>query len=148
MCGLTEHIITATIHGVCEFTVFTAANADAGVSCRRSFDKVLVLAATPQSSWKARIVNALLHIRSNAHDHPVFRVKDAVEQPAGPAPPDAEEARQTALTRAFASVTHLTEKYSRMCLEAAAWDHEKAKVLLQEKLPTLPDDAWEGGRRR
>eukprot|EP01062_Namystynia_karyoxenos_P065739 TRINITY_DN5962_c0_g1_i1.p1 TRINITY_DN5962_c0_g1~~TRINITY_DN5962_c0_g1_i1.p1 ORF type:complete len:521 (+),score=169.42 TRINITY_DN5962_c0_g1_i1:120-1565(+) len=142
-CGLPQPLITATVHGVVEFNVATAANADHGASCRRCFERVLVLAPVPPgqgSEWPARLVNDVWHLRREAREAPVFRPQDVLERPAQP--PDAETARQKALVQAFSSATRLSAAYARMCLEAAAWDTVKAQVLFEEKRNSLPDDAW------
>eukprot|EP00756_Hemistasia_phaeocysticola_P035653 Hpha_TRINITY_DN16598_c1_g3::TRINITY_DN16598_c1_g3_i1::g.132898::m.132898/K14284/NXF, TAP, MEX67; nuclear RNA export factor len=144
---LPEPTIVATVHGVCDFAVPTAANADAVTSCRRSFDRTLVLAPNGNSSgWPARLVNDVLHIHSAVRPFPVYRPEGAGGAATGPPPPDPEQARQKALSTAFASETRLTVPYAAMCLEAAGWDNEKAKILLQERRATLPPDAWRKGK--
>eukprot|EP01065_Artemidia_motanka_P027324 TRINITY_DN32535_c0_g1_i1.p1 TRINITY_DN32535_c0_g1~~TRINITY_DN32535_c0_g1_i1.p1 ORF type:complete len:474 (+),score=88.42 TRINITY_DN32535_c0_g1_i1:67-1488(+) len=137
-------IISVTIHGVCEFCVPTAANPGATTGCRRSFDRNMVLAPggnTPE--WPARLISDMLHIRSDAASFPVYRA-----QAAGPTPPDAEEARQKALTQAFSSATRLVPQYAHMCMEAAGWDTEKARALLEQRRAGLPPDAWQSRGRK
>ena len=98
----------------------------------------MMLQAPPEGSrWSAIIINDMLHIRPQS-PNPVLKQSAPTN-----APPDAEDAKKTALSKVLASQTGLTLQYSRWLLEAASWELAVASQRLESERGSLPPEAWQ-----
>eukprot|EP01060_Flectonema_neradi_P035703 TRINITY_DN6643_c0_g1_i1.p1 TRINITY_DN6643_c0_g1~~TRINITY_DN6643_c0_g1_i1.p1 ORF type:complete len:469 (+),score=84.17 TRINITY_DN6643_c0_g1_i1:223-1629(+) len=137
--GFAEPVIMLTVHGICKYSV-QLTKSEKECSFERCFDRVMMLQAPPAgSNWPAIISNDMLHIRPH--------MPTPVQAPPANAPPDAEGAKKTALSKILASQTGLTHQYSIWLLESANWDPALAKQRLQSERDSLPAEAWQANVR-
>lgn len=114
-----------TMHGE-----FLETQAD-GQSCQRSFSRTFVLGPSLTGRGPIRVMSDMLSLHAY-HPLPVV----AVSAPNAGAPPvvatSPEEQQQIMLVE-LSKQTGMTAEYSKMCLEGAEWNFDRALAVFQEK---------------
>ncbi|PSR91920.1 TAP domain-containing protein [Coniella lustricola] len=129
-----------TMHG--EFTE-TQSNGSSGL---RSFTRTFVLGPSLTGRGPIRVVSDMLSLHAYnplpAITGPTQAIVATVAPTPAPAAALSPEEQQQMMLIELTKRTNMTLEYSRMCLEGAEWNFDRALAIFEEKRAALPAEAF------